>query len=181
MNGRLKLVIATVLVAGLAVVGTTAVAGGGSDIRERLTGYEEDPKTISTPGKGTFRAEVDRSGGQIFYRLRYADLEGTVTQAHIHFGGRAQSGGIIAFLCSNLPNPPAGTPACPAAPGVVSGTIEPADVLAIADQSVDAGDFDALLDAIRNGVTYANVHTDKFPAGEIRAQLEDDKREHHDD
>jgi CHRD domain len=181
LNGRVKLVILTALAAVLAVVGTTAIAGGGRDIRERLSGYEEDPAPISTPGEGKFRAQIDKKGQKIFYRLRYADLEGNILQAHIHFGGRAQSGGIIAFLCSNLGNGPAGTPECPAAPGSVSGTIDPADVRAIANQSVAEGDFDALVDAIRAGATYANVHTSAWPAGEIRAQLDDDKRKHDDD
>jgi hypothetical protein len=181
LNGRVKLVVLTALVAALAVVGTTAIATGGRDIREKLSGYEEDPAPISTPGEGKFRAQIDKSGKKINYRLRYADLEGNVLQAHIHFGGRHQSGGVIAFLCSNLGNGPAGTPTCPPAPGTVSGTIDPPDVRAIAAQSVDEGDFAALLDAIRAGVTYANVHTDRWPAGEIRAQLDGDKRKDDDD
>ena len=35
-------------------------------------------------------------------------------QAHIHFGGPRQSGGISVYLCTNLPGGPAGTQACPA-------------------------------------------------------------------
>ena len=39
-------------------------------------------------------------------------------------------------------------------------------------QGIAAGEFDELVDAIRAGVTYANVHTATFQTGEIRAQLE---------
>jgi hypothetical protein len=171
MNGRLKLVTATAVVAGLAVAGTAAVAGGGKEIREHLTGYQEDPLTLSTTGHGSFHAKVHRSGRELSYRLRYADLEGKVLQAHIHFGGRHQSGGIIVFLCSNLGNGPAGTPACPASPGAVTGSLDAADVVGPAGQGIAPGEFAELIGAIRAGVTYANVHTDKYQGGEIRAQL----------
>lgn len=178
MKGRLKLAIAVTVMSGLAVAVTTAIAGGGHEIREQLTGYEETPLALSTTGTGKFEARIDRSGERISYRLRYADLEGGVTQAHIHFGARAQSGGISVFLCSNLGNGPAGTQACPPAPGDVSGTIEADDVIGPAAQGIGAGEFGELVDAIRVGATYANVHTMKYPNGEIRAQLD---RKRHDD
>jgi len=172
MKGRLRLAVAVAVVTGLAVVVTAAIAGGTGEIREKLTGFEEDPQTISTTGTGTFHAQVDRAAQEISYQLEYADLEGDVTQAHIHFGGRAQSGGIAVFLCSNLPDPPPDTQACPPAPGAVSGTLDAANVIGPAAQGVEAGEFDELVAAIRAGKTYANVHTTKYPAGEIRAQLE---------
>ena len=180
MDGRLKLVALTAVVAGVAAVGTAAIAGGGNDIREHLTGYQEDPQAISTTGKGTFQAQIDERRQQISYRLRYADLEGAVQQAHIHFGGRAQSGGISAFLCSNLGNGPAGTQACPPAPATVTGTIRPADVIGPAAQGITAGQFDELVQAIRAGVTYANVHTSMYQGGEIRAQIDRKHRGGHD-
>ena len=71
---------------------------------------------------------------------------------------------------------PAGTQACPPAGGTISGTIRPADVGAgAAAQGLGAGEFDELVRAIRAGATYVNVHTTGRPAGEIRAQLEDNK------
>ena len=36
----------------------TALAGGGKEIRERLTGFQEVP-VISTDAEGKFKAEVD--------------------------------------------------------------------------------------------------------------------------
>ncbi len=172
MKGRLKLSVLVAVVAGAAVVGTTAIAGGDRDIREQLTGYEEDPQALSTTGRGTFDAKISRSEGKIFYKLRYSDLEGTVTQAHIHFGGRAQSGGISVFLCSNLGNGPVGTQACPQAPATVTGTLEADDVIGPAGQGIAAGEFNELVAAIRAGATYANVHSSLYPGGEIRAQLD---------
>jgi len=158
--------------AGAAPAAAAAQPGGNPDtIRERLSGYQEDPLTISTTGRGQFQARVNRAADRISYRLSYAALEGTVTQAHIHFGGKAQSGGIIVFLCSNLGNGPAGTQACPPAPATVSGTLRAADVLGPVAQGIEPGAFRELVAAVRAGKTYVNVHTTKWPAGEIRAQL----------
>ena len=47
-------------------------------------------------------------------------------------------------------------------------------------QGIAPGEYAELLRAIRAGATYANVHTTKYPAGEIRAQLNDDDDDHHD-
>ena len=104
-----------------------------------------------------------------------------MTQAHIHFGGPRQSGGISVFLCTNLGNGPAGTQACPPDGATVTGTIRPADVIGPADQGIAAGEFGELLDAIRHGATYVNVHSTLYPGGEIRAQLEDEDNGHDDD
>ena len=177
MKGRVKLAVGVAAVAALTAAGTVAMAGGGDSIRERLTGYEEDPLVVSTTGNGSFTAWIDERGQQIAYRLRYEKLEGNVTQAHIHFGGPRQSGGISVFLCTNLGNGPAGTQACPAAPGTVTGTIRPVDVIGPTAQGITAGQFGELLNAIRAGVTYVNVHSTLYDGGEIRAQLEGD----HDD
>jgi hypothetical protein len=172
---RIQLVLVFGVVSLLAAVGV-AVATGGRDIRERLSGYEEVP-TLSTPANGEFKAKVSRFSEKIEYRLSYRDFESDVTQAHIHFGARATNGGITVWLCANNPpitNAPAGTQACPTRAGTISGTIEPDDVVAPGTQGIAAGDFDALIDAIRAGVTYANVHSVNRGPGEIRAQLAED-------
>jgi hypothetical protein len=180
MTGRLRLVTVAVAV-GVTVaaiaVGTAAMADGSSgtgSVREQLTGFEEDPLVLSTTGNGTFTARIDEGNQEITYELSYSALEGNVLQAHIHIGGKAQSGGISVFLCSNLGNGPAGTQLCPAAPATISGTIVPANVIGPAGQGVTAGQFDELLAAIRGGVTYVNVHSSLYPGGEIRAQLHHD-------
>jgi CHRD domain len=180
---RMQLVLVLGVASLFAAVGV-AVAGGWRDntFRESLSGYEETPSTLSTPASGEFSARVDRRDQEIHYRLSYRDTPTAVTQAHIHFGARATSGGISVFLCSNLGNGPAGTQACPPAPATVTGTLRPADVIGPAGQGIAAGEFQELVAAIRAGMTYANVHTVERPAGEIRAQLEDDDRDRdHDD
>lgn len=170
MNTRIKLAAVVAVTGALAVVGTAAVAGGGKQIKGALDGYEEVP-AVSTSGSGTFRASVAPSGDSISYKLSYADLEGAVTQAHIHFGQRSVNGGISVFLCSNLGNGPAGTQACPPPPATIEGTIEAGDVIGPVPQGITAGELDELLAAIRRGMTYANVHSSTWPGGEIRSQL----------
>ena len=131
--------------------------------------------TLSTTGNGTFDADISKDGTEITYRLSYAGLEGNVTQAHIHLGQAAQSGGISAFLCTNLGNGPAGTQLCPAAPATITGTIRAADVIGPAGQGITAGQLNELVRAMNAGATYANVHTTLYPGGEIRAKLDNDK------
>jgi hypothetical protein len=155
---------------------TSAVASVGSrtganTLHERLTGYSEVPVALSTTGSGRFTVRVDGRAQEISYELSYADLEGTVTQAHIHFGSVSQAGGISVFLCTNLGNGPAGTQACPPAPATISGTITASDVIGPAAQGIAAGQFGELIAALRAGLTYVNVHSTLYPAGEIRAQL----------
>jgi len=160
---------------GAVVAGTFVTVASADDgsfvIKTRLTGYQEDPAAVSTTGWGDFRMRVNADRDKITYRLTYDDLEGDVLQAHIHFGGRAQSGGISAFLCSNLGNGPAGTPECPEPSGKVTGTITAEDVIGPAAQGISAGEFDELVDAIRAQTTYVNVHSSKYTGGEIRSQL----------
>jgi hypothetical protein len=75
------------------------------------------------------------------------------------------------FLCSNLDGAPAGTPACPRRRGSVSGVITRADVIGPGAQGLAAGHFNELVRAIGAGATYVNVHTDRFPSGEIRGPI----------
>ena len=163
-------------VAAYAVAASADGGGGGSKpftITERLSGYHETPLALSTSGQGSIRLRIDPQAGTIAYTVRYANLEGTVTQSHIHFGSPSQTGGISVFLCSNV-GAPAGvvTPACPTTnPGEVSGVLDSSDVIGPNGQGIAPGELSELLSAIRADSSYANVHSTKYPAGEIRNQL----------
>jgi hypothetical protein len=138
---------------------------------ERLTGFQEDPLTFSTPGTATFAATIDDKNQEIKFRLSYQGLPTNVAQSHIHFGGPRQSGGVAAFLCTNLGNGPADTQACPAGDATITGTITAADVVGPTAQGIAPGEFAELVRAIRAGATYVNIHTAERPGGEIRAQI----------
>jgi hypothetical protein len=141
-------------------------------ISVELTSLQEDPLALSTTGTGEVRIFINERTQTITYRLTYEGIESNVLQAHIHIGNRSQSGGISVFLCSNLGNGPAGTPACPSPAGEVTGTLNAAAVIGPAGQGIPAGAFDELVRAIRAGSTYANLHSQTFPGGEIRGQLD---------
>jgi hypothetical protein len=170
VNTRIKLALAVGVTATLAIAGTAAIADGGKQVRGALNGYEEVP-AVSTSASGSFRARIAPSGDSLSYKIEYSALEGDVTQSHIHFGQRGVNGGISVFFCSNLGNGPAGTPPCPPAPASVEGTITAADVIGPAAQGIAPGELNELVRAIRAGTTYANVHSTKWPGGEIRSQV----------
>ena len=175
MRRRIQLTAFVAVIAVLGVVAAAVATGGGRNISERLMGFQEVP-AVSTGASGRFEAQIGRFSDEIRYRLSYRDLEGSVTQAHIHLGQERVNGGISVWLCGNpspTVTPPAGTQMCPPAPATITGTLEPDDVVGPTGQGIDAGQFDELLDAIDAGVTYANVHSSRFPGGEIRGQLDD--------
>jgi hypothetical protein len=135
-----------------------------------LSGFNEVPAAILSPGTGTLTLTLDPRASTLTYALTYSALTSPVTQAHIHFGKEHVAGGIMVFFCSNQMGPPQGTPACPDS-GTVSGTITANGVTAIEAQNVTAGDFNAVVTALTSGTSYANVHSARFPAGEIRGEI----------
>ena len=146
---------------------------------ERLVGGNENPPVVSE-GSGSFRARFRED--RISFRLRYdvTSAGSDVLQAHLHIGNPGTNGGIVAFLCSNIEDPPPPTDRkCPASPGEVSGDIFEDDVLDVPPDTgdiIEAGDLEGLKRLIRQGSVYANVHTDNHEGGEIRGQLEPRRR-----
>ena len=151
------------------------------EYKARLNGFFEigainaETGAIFTAGIGRLTLDVDPNHQTASYTLTYSGLTTDITQAHLHFGKVHVAGGIYAFLCTNLGNGPVGTPACPNSPsgnGTVSGVITAASIRPVSTQNIAAGDFNALLAAVGSNTTYANIHTVKFPAGEIRGQVQ---------
>lgn len=167
----------SIAVVALVSASTVVWAQGFKKISELLTGYQEVP-AVSTTATGDFNARISNDGSRIDWELKYADLEGAVQQAHIHFGNVGVNGGISVFLCTNLGNGPAGTQPCPAPPATISGTIVAADVspnipatAAARTQGINTGEIEELIKAIHAGSTYVNVHSTLWPGGEIRSQI----------
>lgn len=144
----------------------------------RLKPTEEVP-AVSSSARGWFKAWIDEANQTISYELSYEGLEGAPAQAHIHVGQRRVNGGISVFLCGNAPTVPAETvpqpPACPPPPATITGELTPANIVGPVPQGIElpttANEFDELLRMVREGLTYANVHTSRFPGGEIRGQV----------
>lgn len=149
----------------LALTGSSIRADNEDNrLKANLDGFQEIPSKL-TNGHGTLTAQINATS--ITYTLTFSGLTTPAVASHIHFAQRGVNGGIFAFLCGG-----GGKPACPAAGGTVTGTITAADILApTPDQGLAAGDFAGAVRAIQSGNTYANVHTTRFPAGEIRGQI----------
>ena len=149
------------------------------DFKAELIGYEEVP-AVSTPASGEFRAKFNKKDQSLDYVLTYSDVQGTVQQAHIHFGQAGVNGSIVIWLCQTATTAaPASvaaiTPFCPDPhSGTVTGTITSANVVTAGtpSQLILAGELDEVIDAMEAGVTYANVHaTPLNGGGEIRGQI----------
>jgi hypothetical protein len=169
----------------LGSVSTLVFAQGFKKISELLVGYQEVP-SVSTVANGQFHARISNDESEIQYELSYSDLEGAVQQSHIHIGQPGVNGGISVFLCSNLGNGPVGTQPCPTPPATITGTIRAADVspnipatLAARTQGINIGELAELVRAMRAGATYVNVHSDRWPGGEIRSQIDGNSGHEH--
>jgi len=180
-----RYVLTGVLVAGALAGGGLAAAelaaepgsnAGTQNYRAVFSGFNElgelnaETGAIFSPGRATIELRLNQQAQTLSYTLQLSGLSAPVTQAHIHFGKVHSAGGIMVFLCSNLNNGPAGTPACPNS-GTVTGTVTAADVQAIPGENVTAGEFAALVAALQSSTAYANIHTQNFPAGEIRGEV----------
>ena len=126
----------------------------------RLSGSEEVPP-INTAGTADF--EMTNQQGTITFSLTFSDLSSPLSVAHLHFAPGKVAGGVMIFLCGG-----GGQPACPA---TTEGTITAANVTGPTVQGVNAGDLDSALEAVRDGLSYANMHTANFGGGEIRGQV----------
>jgi hypothetical protein len=155
------------------------VVGGNADfnLETHLTGAEEVPPVDTrAQGQAVFRVSAD--GSSVDFRLIASNID-NVTQAHIHCGASGTNGPVRMWLYPVIgPTGAQGPNASGPQNGVLaSGTFHPAGIF--------CPDGTPLLDAMRAGLTYVNVHTNDgvppgntgpgdFPGGEIRGQLDDD-------
>jgi hypothetical protein len=170
---KAKFLLALVVVVALAATLSYTARADGDDVvvlKARLTGFEETPPILTT-GHATFVAKISPDNQSITFTETWTGLTGPPTVSHIHFGQPAFKGGVVIFLCTPpaTPNPP--QPACEQnATGSATGTLIAQGVLN-PDQGVTPGNFADLLRIIRSGDSYANIHTAKWPSGEIRGQI----------
>jgi hypothetical protein len=166
------------------------VAGGRADFNlgTHMTGDEEafTPATPGGPtpadskaqGEAIFRVNSD---GTVDFRLIASNID-NVIMSHIHCGRPGENGPIRIWLY-----PVIGATGQPTASGggaqngvLASGTFNPAG---ISCPAANVGRNMPVLEAMRAGLTYVNVHTNDgvaplntgpgdFPGGEIRGQLD---------
>jgi hypothetical protein len=159
---------ATTLAVCLGLLASTASAE--TRLRAKLRGFSETPAN-STSATGSFRATISDDDTSITYELTFSDLVADSKFSHIHLGQKNVAGGVMIFLCDNS-TPPSSPHPCPLRAGTVTGTVTAADVVGPTGQGVAPGEFAKALEAIRSGVAYVNLHSVKFPGGEIRGQVQ---------
>jgi CHRD domain len=129
-----------------------------------LSGAEEVPP-INTSGTAAFDMTIQP--GTITFSLMFSGLSSNLAFAHLHFAPSKVAGGVMIFLCGG-----GGQPACPAATsGTITGTITAANVTGPTTQGIAPGDLDSALEAVRDSLSYANMHTANFGGGEIRGHV----------
>ena len=160
-----------VAVAALILAGLAIADPHTRNFRASLDGYHETSLSISTNGTGSFRARLNHDGDQLTYELQYSGLEGGNTLfAHVHLGQIGTTGGVMFFLCGG-----GGQAPCPNTAATVTGTVTAANIIGPAGQGVSPGEFQEVIDAMRAGSAYANVHTTVYPSGEIRGQINEEQ------
>lgn len=153
-----------ILALAAALFAAPAAHGATELFSAKLLGDSEVPPN-NTAGTATFTMEV--SGSNITFSLTFSGLSTNLVVSHLHFAPSKVAGGVMIFLCGS-----GNQPACPAATsGTITGTITAANVTGPPAQGINAGDLDSALEAVRDGDAYANMHTTKFPGGEIRGQV----------
>lgn len=154
-------------------VAVTGAQDNGSDLAGAgfvalMTGDQEVPSPVDSPGAGITGFRVNQGGDGLLYLTALAGIE-DVTQAHTHLAPRGQNGPVTAFLLQfteAVDGSGGGTPFTPDGLYLEFGLITSSDVLGPIE-----GDFRALIESMQSGDAYVNVHSVPFPAGEIRGQI----------
>ena len=163
---RILLTVLTLYIAALGTAGaqpTTFVA--------HLDGSQEVPAR-DTPAVGQAIFQLNADGTELRYRLIASNIE-NVTAAHIHLAPAGVNGGIVAFLFGGVAAGGGRTDGV-----LATGTITSASLIG----TLAGASLATLVSAMRDGIAYANVHTNDgvaptntgpgdFPGGEIRGQI----------
>ena len=150
------------------VVSTSSAAAAPSKpvFLALLSGNNEVPP-VATSAQGVAVLQISPDESQISYKVIVTQID-NATQAHIHCGPPGQNGPVVAFLFGPNPN------------GVsvngllAAGVLTEGSVIPRPDSSVCPGgvaNLSDLIEKIRSGGAYVNVHTTAHPGGEIRGQL----------
>lgn len=140
------------------VTAAKASSSSTSILTVSLGGAQEVPPVISA-ATGNATVTIDAARTAINVTLTAQGFATPVTASHIHFGPAGANGSVLFSLF--------------AAPGIFPATLTKS--LTSADFAPDAANgiltFADAVNAILNGNTYINVHTQANLGGEIRGQL----------
>ena len=124
-----------------------------------LAGANEVPAR-GTGATGTVGLYVD--GNTVDYTIEVHGIT-SIVGAHIHSGAAGANGSIRIALYPGPGTNVASTPTGALDGILISGSFQASQVTGVT--------YEELLNQMRAGTAYANVHTTQFPGGEIRGQL----------
>lgn len=148
----------------LAGAGAAAARGHNRNFRAHLSGDNEVPP-VDTNAQGQAVFQLSRDGMEVSYKLIVANIE-NVLMAHIHIGGPDENGPVAVWLYPEDGPPPQKIPG--RFDGVLAESTITADDLV---GPLTGESLDDLVEIMRKGETYVNVHTEQHPPGEIRGQI----------
>lgn len=123
----------------------------------------DPPVESDATGVATFQYRA--GSGEIHYRLIVANIE-NVRMAHIHVAPAGVNGPVVVWLYPDAPPPQV-------IPGRTDGILATGVITADSLVGMLAGaEISDLLELMIAGETYVNVHTDQYPPGEIRGQID---------
>lgn len=164
------------VVVGFVLYAGSAAAGErpARDFDVRLSGAQEVP-AVTTAAAGKAEVEFARALDSVEVEIVIMPKPATaVTMAHLHCAAAGVNGAIVLNLLA-----PPGSPAVPVQDlgalllidgSYVGSNITP-NPTASATCPVVINNIASLLQAIRQGVIYLNVHTTANPNGELRGQV----------
>ena len=120
-----------------------------------MNGANEKPAAVSPAGTGTATFTLNEAETSATWSVTATGMTSNINNAHIHLGNSSVAGGVIVQL-GGFPTATSGT---------WSGTLDSSAALLLGLS------WNSLIDLIRNGDAYVNVHTVNNPGGEIRGQL----------
>lgn len=132
----------------------------GKEFATILTGAEENP-AVTTAAQAVARLTL-KSDGTVDYKLWATTPIQQATASHIHLGAFTQNGPVVAFFFSASPRD------FQAGETIAEGTLTDATVIGRPGFTPSIAN---LVERIRQGRAYVNVHTTAHPGGEIRGQL----------
>lgn len=143
----------------LSVVGLAAsIFAEEKSFKAMLSGSESVP-AVETMAKGDATFTLIKDEKALSYYVTVSDIE-NVTAAHIHLGKKGENGPPVALITNEKKAGKfSGT--------LAEGTITKKELMG----SLMGKSVEDLVKQIKKGNAYLNVHTDKYPNGEIRGQI----------
>jgi hypothetical protein len=161
----MSVAIAVVLMVTVAITGfSTSTFAQQQKFMAKLTGSEEVPPNTTTKATGNAEFTLSTDGKKLEYKVNVMNLD-KVTAAHIHTGKTGENGPVVATLFKS------GTLSVVIS-GPMNGILSQGSITSDKLEGPLAGkQISDLVKMITEGNTYANVHTETNPKGEIRGQI----------